>query len=73
MNITRLIGIILIVCGIAALATGGFSFTQEKQAAKIGPLELKVNEEKHVGFPAWASVVAIVAGGALVIFGGRRG
>ena len=42
MNATRLIGIVLIVAGIAALALGSFSFTKETHQAKIGPIELSV-------------------------------
>jgi uncharacterized membrane protein YphA (DoxX/SURF4 family) len=72
MNITRIIGIILIVAGIAGIATGGFSFTKETQKAKIGPLELSVKEKQNVPFPLWASIATIVVGGALVIFGGKR-
>lgn len=73
MNATRIIGIVLIVAGIAALGLGGFSFTRETHEAKIGPLELSVKEKQNVNFPAWAGVAAIVVGGALVLFGGRKG
>ena len=36
-----IIGIILIVVGIIALAYGGFSFTKETHKAEIGPLKLE--------------------------------
>lgn len=73
MNPTRIAGIVLIVAGIAGLGLGGFSFTRETHQAKLGPLELSVKEKQQVNFPAWASVAAIVVGGALVLFGGRKG
>lgn len=72
MNALRIVGIVLIVAGIAALALGGFSFTKETQKAKLGPLELSVKEKQTIDFPAWASVTAIVVGGALVLFGGKK-
>lgn len=73
MNATRLIGIVLIVAGIAGLGLGSFSFTKETHQAKLGPLELSVKERETVNFPAWAGVAAIVAGAALLVFGGRKG
>jgi hypothetical protein len=73
MNATRIVGLILIVIGIAALGTGGFSFTKETHQVKLGPLELAVKEKRNVNFPIWAGVAAVVVGGALLVFGGRKG
>ena len=53
MNATRIIGLILIVAGIAALGTGGFSFTKETHQVKLGPVELSVKEKQNVNFPIW--------------------
>ncbi|MBB3176401.1 hypothetical protein [Variovorax sp. Sphag1AA] len=73
MNLTRVIGLILIVGGIVALGMGGFSYTKETHQAKIGPIELAIKEKQEVNFPIWAGVAAIVVGGALLVFGGRKG
>ena len=73
MNATRIVGILLIVAGIAALALGSFSFTKETHQAKIGPIELSVKEKETVNLPVWAGVAAIVVGGALLFVGGRKG
>ena len=51
MNVTRIIGLILIVAGIAALGMGGFSFTKETHQLKIGPVELSVKEKQDVELP----------------------
>jgi TRAP-type C4-dicarboxylate transport system permease small subunit len=72
MNATRIVGIVLIVAGIAALALGGFSFTKETHQAKLGPLEFSIKEKESVAIPMWASVAAIVVGGALLVFGGKK-
>jgi hypothetical protein len=69
----RIIGIVLIVAGIAALALGGFSFTKETHQARLGPIELSIKEKQTVDVPTWAGVTAIVVGGALLLFGGRKG
>jgi len=73
MNATRIIGLILIVAGLAALGTGGFSFTKETHQLKLGPVELSVKEKQKVNFPIWAGVAAIVVGGSLLVFGGKKG
>ncbi|VTU20877.1 MULTISPECIES: hypothetical protein [unclassified Variovorax] len=73
MNATRIVGLVLIVAGIAALGMGGFSFTKETHQAKIGPIELSLQEKQEVDFPVWAGVAAIVVGGALLVFGGKKG
>lgn len=69
MNASRLIGLVLIVCGALALAFGGFSYTKDSSAVKIGPVELSVKQKESVNVPLWAGVAAVVAGGLLVAFG----
>ncbi|NNG24615.1 hypothetical protein [Telluria aromaticivorans] len=72
MNTTKIIGIALIVIGLLGAALGGFSFTQDTHKASLGPINLSVAEEKRVNIPLWASLVAIVAGAAVLIGGARR-
>jgi uncharacterized membrane protein YidH (DUF202 family) len=72
MNAARIIGILLISAGALALAYGGFSYTKDTTAVQLGPLELKVKEQKRVNVPVWAGVGAIVVGGLLLVLGGRK-
>ena len=69
MNATKLIGLILIVGGVLALAFGGFSYTKDSSAVKVGPVELSVKQKETVNVPLWAGIGAIVAGGLLRVFG----
>jgi uncharacterized membrane protein YidH (DUF202 family) len=73
MNPIRLVAIVLIAAGAIALAYGGFSYTKDTTAVKLGPLELSVKERKTVNVPIWAGVGAIVAGVVLLALGGRKG
>lgn len=73
MNSIRIIALVLIVAGALALAYGGFSYTKQTHQTKLGPIELSVKETERVNVPLWAGVAAIVAGGALLLFGGKRG
>ena len=61
MGNTKIFGIILIVLGCLGLAYGGFSYTKETTKAKLGSLELKVEEQETVNIPL------IVSGGAVAI------
>ena len=72
MNAMRIVGIVLIVAGVLALAIGGFSYTRETHSAKLGPIELSMKEKETVNIPVWAGVGAIVLGGLLVVVGGRK-
>jgi hypothetical protein len=67
----RAVAIILFVAGVLALAYGGFSYTKDKAALKLGPLELSVKERETVNIPVWAGVGAIVVGGLLLVFGAK--
>jgi uncharacterized membrane protein len=69
MNPTKLVGLVLVVAGALALAYGGFSYTKDSSALKIGPVELSVKQKETVNIPLWAGVAAIVAGGFLLAFG----
>ena len=60
-----IVGIILIVLGIIAMAYGWFgsvNYTTRENVAKLGPLE--VNQEKEHRIP-----VAPIAGGILIVGG----
>ena len=72
MNPAKLAAILLIVAGILGLVYGGFSYTKATHEAKLGPIELSVKDKQTVNVPIWAGVGAIVAGGALLVFGSRK-
>ena len=73
MNPARIAAIVLIAGGALALVYGGFSYTKETTAVKLGPLELSVKEKQDVNVPMWAGIAAIVAGGLLLVLGGKKG
>lgn len=72
MNITRIIAIALLAAGTLGLLYGGFSYTKDTTAVKLGPIELSVKEKETVNVPAWAGVGAIVVGGLLLLLGGKK-
>jgi len=69
MNAKQLVAILLVVAGVLALAYRGFSYTKETHEAKIGPLEVQVEEKKRVDLPVWAGAGAIGLGVVLLLTG----
>ena len=73
MNPVKLVAIALIVVGVLGLAYGGFSYTKDTTVVKLGPLEISAKEKQVVNVPMWAGIGAIVAGGLLLVLGGKKG
>lgn len=66
MNTIKITAIALIMIGVLGLAYGSFSYTRETQQARIGPLELTVQDRQTVNIPIWAGIAAVIAGGLLL-------
>jgi hypothetical protein len=67
MNAFKMAGIALVVAGVLGLVYGGFSYTKDTHDTDIGPLKLSVKDKEKVNIPVWAGVVAVVAGGAMLL------
>lgn len=68
----RIIAIVLIVAGVLGLLYGGFSYTKDTTAVKLGPIEFSVKEKETVNVPVWAGIAAIVAGGLVLVLGSKK-
>jgi hypothetical protein len=68
---TTIIGIVLIVLGIAALAMGGFTYTDREKVLDIGPIEATAEQQKTIPLSPIAGGAAVVAGVVLVLVGAR--
>lgn len=67
MSVIKIVGVVLIVAGILGLLYGGFSYTKETHEAKLGSLELSIQDKETVNVPVWAGVAAMVVGGLLLV------
>jgi hypothetical protein len=72
MNFLKLIAILLLIGGTIALVYGGFSYTKDTTAVKLGSIELSVEEKETINVPVWAGVGAVAIGGLLLLLGGRK-
>ncbi len=67
-----IIGIILIVIGIVALAYGGFTYTTREKVIDAGPLQVSADKEKSVPLPPILGGLCLVGGIVLVLAGNRK-
>ena len=67
-----LIGIVLIVVGVVALAVQGFTYTTREKAVDIGPLQIVTENTKSVPLPPIIGVAALVGGVAMLVAAKRK-
>jgi uncharacterized membrane protein YiaA len=72
MTLAKLAGILLVVLGVLGLIYGGFSYTKETTKAKLGPIELKVQEQETVNVPMIVSAGALAIGVFLLVAGRKK-
>lgn len=72
MSGTKIVGIVLLVCGTLSLAYGGFSYTKSTSEVDLGPVSFEVQERERVNVPVWLGVALIVAGGGVLLGVGRK-
>ncbi|MES2292983.1 MAG: hypothetical protein V4527_06775 [Pseudomonadota bacterium] len=66
-----ILGVILIVAGLAGLFISRVSWTETKPLVKMGPIEINHQEDHSVWIPTAAGVVSVLAGLGLVMAGRR--
>jgi hypothetical protein len=67
----KLIGIVLIVLGVVALALGGISYTDRDKVLDIGPIEATTERRETIPLSPFVGIGSIVGGIALVAIGAR--
>jgi len=71
MKAITVVGIILIVLGIVALAYQGITYTSKEKVVDLGPLKVETEKQKTILLPPVLGVLAIGAGVVLVVVGTR--
>jgi uncharacterized membrane protein len=76
MKPATIVGILLIILGVVALAYQGFTYTtrENKKVVDLGPLQVNATVEKEhsVPLPPILGIAALVGGVALVIVGNKQ-
>jgi drug/metabolite transporter (DMT)-like permease len=63
----KIVGIVLIVLGVLALAYQGIRYTTREKLIDIGPLNVTTTERKTIPLPPIVGGAAIIAGVALIL------
>lgn len=69
----KILGIILIVLGLVALATGGISWTRQKKVVDLGPIQATAEKRETLPLSPVFGGAALIAGVALLVVGGKKG
>jgi uncharacterized membrane protein YidH (DUF202 family) len=67
----KVLGVVLMVAGVLALAYGGFTYTTHKKAVDMGPLQVERSKHHSVPVPPLAGIGALAVG-AVLFFAGNR-
>ena len=68
----KIVGILLIVLGIVALAYGGISYTRREKVIDIGPIEATAERRETVPLPPILGGLALAGGVVLLIYGTKN-
>jgi hypothetical protein len=71
MKAATIVGILLIILGIAGFAMGGISFTHDKKDVDLGPLQVSHRQKDTMPISPILSGLALVGGIVLVVAGSR--
>ena len=72
MKPATIVGIILIIVGIVALAYQGISYTTKDKVVDLGPLKVEAKREKTIPLPPIVGIAALVGGVVLVAVSARK-
>lgn len=64
---TGIVGIVLIILGIATLAYQGFTYTQREKIVQIGDIQITADTQKTIYFPPVLGGLSLVTGIVLVV------
>jgi hypothetical protein len=72
MKTYTLIGIILIVLGIAALAYQGITYTTRENVIDIGPIHMTADKTRTLPLSPIVGALALVGGIVLLVMGSKK-
>jgi hypothetical protein len=68
----KIVGIVLIVVGLLALAFGGISWTKRETVVDLGPIQAQTEKKETLPLPPQFGALAVAGGIVLVVVGARR-
>ncbi len=72
MTFRRVLGVLLIVVGLVALAWGGITYTRHRKVLDLGPIQASADTKQHIPLPPVFGIVAVGAGVVLLVAGRKE-
>ncbi len=72
MKMTVLIGIVLVILGVLALAYQGINYTRQEKVLDIGPIHATKESQERIPLPPILGGLALAGGIALLLIGARQ-
>lgn len=72
MKPATILGAVLILLGLAALAYQGITYTSREKVIDLGPIQATAERQRTIPLPPIMGIVAVAAGVALVVVGVRK-
>ena len=66
------LGIVLLIAGLAALVWPAITYTTTEEVLDIGPVEVTTEDRDRINLPPILGVGAAAAGVAFIVLGSRR-
>ena len=73
MKPVTVVGVVLIILGVVALAYQGVTYTTREKVVDLGPLKITADKENRIPLPPILGGLALAGGVVLVIVGARSG
>jgi uncharacterized membrane protein len=71
MKTASLLGFVLIILGVLALAYQGITYTTHKKVLDVGPIQATKEEHNTIPLPPIVGGLALIGGIVLVVAGGK--
>ena len=67
-----MVGILLVVLGVLALAYQGFNYTHQEKVLDVGPIHATTDKQDRVSIPPILGGLVLAGGIALLVVGARK-
>ena len=72
MNTLTVVGIVLIVLGVAGLIYGGITYTTSNEVVDMGSMHIEIDQRKEIPLSPIFGAVAVAVGVIMILVGRRR-
>lgn len=68
----KIVGVVLILAGVAALVYQGFTYTKERDTVQLGPIGITAEQRETVAIPPIVGAGLVIVGAGLLFFARRK-